>query len=169
MAEPLSVSAGDTVSWTRSEPLYPASAGWVLTYYLSLGAAAPIALTSTADGDEHAISAAASVTAEWPAGDYHWTLRVSKPAGEVHTLDCGVLTVLPDPSATVDRRTHAEKCLASIDAALEKSVGSATVECELDGVKVKKDRTELLRMRGFYAGKVARERGRTAIVRVRPW
>lgn len=159
MTEPLSITAGDTVSWTRTEALYPASAEWVLTYYLSLGVAAPVALTSTPSGDDHAISAAAAVTAQWPAGEYHWTLRASKTGGEVHTLDSGVLTVLPDPSTAVDRRTHAEKCLASIDAALEKSVGSATVECELDGVKVKKDRTELLRLRGYYQTEVRRERG----------
>lgn len=169
MTEPLSITAGDTVSWARTEAQYPASAGWVLTYYLSCGPAAPIALTSTASGDDHAISAAAAITAEWPAGEYHWTLRASKIGGEVRTLDAGVLTIAPDPSTAADRRTNAEKCLASIDAALEKSVGSATVECELDGVKVKKDRTELLRLRGFYAGKVSRERGRPAIVRIRPW
>ena len=159
MTEPLSITAGDTVSWTRTEAQYPASAGWVLTYYLSCGPAAPIALTSTASGDDHAISAAAAITAEWPAGEYHWTVRVSKTGGEVHSLGSGVLTIAPDPSTAADRRTNAEKCLASIDAALEKSVGSATVECELDGVKVKKDRTELIRIRDYYRSEVRRQRG----------
>jgi len=158
VSEPTAITAGDTITWTRTEALYPASAGWVLTYYLSLNAAAPKTIECAASGDDHAAAVAAATTAAWAHGTYLWTARVAK-AGEVFTVGSGEVRVLPDPSSTADKRTHAAKCLASIEAALETSVGSATVEVELDGVRIKKDRSELLRIRDRYRAEVRRERG----------
>jgi hypothetical protein len=31
-SEPVRITAGDTVAWTKALPDYPASAGWVLKY-----------------------------------------------------------------------------------------------------------------------------------------
>lgn len=158
MAEPRSVTAGDSWSWTRALADYPASAGWTLTYYLSLGPAAPKTITCTADGDNHVATVAATAS-DWAPGDYHWTSRVEKD-GELHTADSGVLTVQPDPSATVDRRTHAEKCLAAVTAVLEGRTGDSIAEYEIDGVKAKHlAPADLLRLRGFYLRAVRRERG----------
>jgi len=164
--EPARIVAGDTASWSTQLGDYPASAGWVLTYYLSKTgtSAAPIPVVASASGDLHQVAVPATTTKDWPVGAYHWTAVVTKGA-ERHTVDRGTITVAPDPSTTYDPRTHAEKCLASIEKALESAVGTATVECELDGVRVKKDRKELLDLREYYRREVNRERGRSPITR----
>lgn len=167
MSEPKVITAGDTATWTRTEALYPASLGWVLTYYLSLGAASPKVFSSTPSGADHLITVLPAVTATWYPGTYHWTVRASK-AGEVHTTDSGTIVIAPDPTTAVDRRTHAERCLAVIEAALEASVGSATVEYEFDGVKVKKDRSELVRIRDRYKAEVRAQRAKTQLFRPFP-
>jgi hypothetical protein len=153
------------VTWSVQLQDTPAPA-WTLTYYLQRAGAAPIAIVAAASGADHVVSVAAATTATWTAGAYAWTARATDGT-DVRTVGTGQLVVLPDPSTTHDPRTHAERCLASIEQALEASVGSATVECELDGVRVKKDRSELLRLRGFYAFKVRRERGYPVCTRVR--
>jgi len=164
--EPARIVAGDTASWTAQLGDYPASAGWVLTYYLSkLGATAtPIEITTSPSGSDHLVSVPASETSTWDPGSYRWTAVVSKGT-ERHSAGSGTFLVMPDPSSSHDARTHAEKCLASIETALVSAVGTATVECELDGVRVRKNRKELLELREYYRREVNRERGRSPITR----
>ena len=164
--EPARIVAGDTASWTARLGDYPASAGWVVTYFLSKigAAAAPIEITSTASGDDHLVEVPATETAAWTPGIYRWT-GVATLGAERHSFGPGTLAVVPDPSQAHDARTHAEKSLASIEAALESAVGTATVECELDGVRVRKDRKELLELREYYRLEVNRERGKSPITR----
>lgn len=162
MSEPLTLTAGDTWSWTRPGGSYPASAGWVLTYYFSIpGTATVKALEAAASGDDFAVSQTAAQSADWTAGLFAWTARVAK-AGETHTLDQGQLRVLPDPATTAAAASHAQKCLVIIESALEKCLGDAVVEYELDGVKFKKNRTELLSLRTFYREEVHQERAAKA-------
>lgn len=141
--EPLRVTAGDTWTWVRALRDYPASAGWVLTYYLALAAAEPTPIECAAEGDDHRATVTATASAEIPAGDYQWTARVVK-GDEAHTIGSGTLTVLPDPTAAVDRRTLEAKILAVLEPALLASAGSMIVEYELDGVRNKLNRTEAL-------------------------
>ena len=159
MAEPCTITAGDTATWTRLEPSYPASAGWALTYYLSADATAPKTVTATADGDGYTATVSATDSARWAAGDYHWTARVVKGT-EIHTVGTGVFRVLPDPTTTFDRRTNAEKIAAAIEAALVTGAGNLIVEYELpDGLKVKKDRPAALKELGMWRTQVRMERG----------
>lgn len=162
--EPSRIVAGDTASWTTQLGDYPASAGWVLTYYLSKlgGSTTPITFAATASGDAHLVTVSAATTSAWAVGTYHWTAVVTK-AAERFTIGRGALEIAPDPSVAHDGRTHAEKCLVSIETALESAVGTATVECELDGVRVRKDRKELLELREYYRLELKRERGRSPI------
>ena len=57
--EPTSITAGDSVAWTRSLSDYPASAGWSLAYTL-INAAAKITINASAAGDDHAVSVSAA-------------------------------------------------------------------------------------------------------------
>lgn len=172
MAEPKKVTAGDTWSWTRTEPRFPASAGWVLTYYLAAGAEPPKVVACTALGDAHALVLSAAATGSWNPGAYHWTARVVL-GEEVETLDQGLLHVLPDPTSAYDRRTTEEKCLDAVTAVLERRVGDSIIEYELpDGVKAKhKTDEELLRLQAHYRTAVRLQRGgrmiRTIPVRFR--
>ena len=142
--EPLRVTAGDTWTWVRALSEYPASAGWVLTYYLSLAAAAPKVIECTAQVDDHLAEVDAESSAEWTAGNYHWTARVKNTAGEVHSVATGTLVVDPDPTTTVDRRSWEERVLEVLEPAILASAGSLLVEYELDGVKAKMNRAEAL-------------------------
>ena len=67
--EPLTIRAGDTTEWTKSIDDYKASDGWTLSYSF-LGTGGTIDITSSADGDDHAISVAAATTTAYTAEFY---------------------------------------------------------------------------------------------------
>jgi len=110
---------GDTLVFDTSLPDYPASAGWTLTYRLiprTSGTA--IEIPSTANGDAHAVSVSATVTALWAAGEYSWAGYATK-AGERDTVESGTITLLPDPgvAAAYDGRSQARKAVDDLHAA----------------------------------------------------
>lgn len=118
--EPTTVTAGDTVTWQKTLSDYPASDSWVLTYLLA-NTVATYTLTASASGDAHLVTAAASVTAEWPAADYTWHSYITKGA-ERYTIAYGALTVQPnyaDHPTGYDARTHCKKVLDALEAMLE--------------------------------------------------
>lgn len=166
MAEPRSVTAGDTWTWTRSGDTYPASDGWTLTYYMACGAAAPEVVTAEADGYGYKATVTAATSDTWPAGTYGWTARVSKgtaPDIEVHTVGTGTVTVLPNPTATVDRRSWEEQMIPLLEAAIKASAGSLLVEYEMDGVKGKLSRSEAVKLLRECRSAVRIQRGGPAI------
>ena len=75
-SEPESLVAGDTVTWQKTLSDYPASDGWVLSYRL-INAAGNIDITSSASGDDHLVSVAATATAGW---SYVGTTARCRPA-----------------------------------------------------------------------------------------
>lgn len=161
MSEPRQVTAGDTWNWSRSESAYPASAGWVLTYYLAIADETPktIACTPSVSGPDHVAELGADASASWAPGRYLWMARVAKGA-ERYTVGSGALDVLPDHTSAGDRRTTAAKCLAAITAVLERRMGDSIVEYEIDGVKAKHlPHNELLKLQGVYRRAVRRENG----------
>lgn len=116
--EPTTLTAGDTVKWTRSLADYSAADSWVLKYRL-INAAETIDITATASGADHLVSVAASTTDAWVAGDYTWQAYVEK-AGERYTVGTGTLKIKPDLAAAaagVDTRTTAAKMVADLEAA----------------------------------------------------
>ena len=115
---PASAMAGDTLSWRKALPDYPASI-WTLTYSL-LNADGKITIIGTADGDEHVLSAAAATTADWDAGVYQWVATVSDGTDR-HTVGSGSITIKADLVAQLagyDARTTARKALDDLRAAL---------------------------------------------------
>jgi hypothetical protein len=167
LSEPRVLQAGDSWGWTRSEPDYPASAGWVLTYFFAMAAEEPRPVVAVASGDAFLLEVAAE-DATWPAGTYRWTARVAK-AGDVHTVGSGSLQVRPDPTAAHDRRSYEEKIVAILEPALVKCAGNLIVEYEMDGVKVKRDRAsaikELNDCREILRNRRRRERGESLFTR----
>lgn len=158
MAEPTKVIAGDTWTWTRSGGDYPASAGWALTYFMSLPDGTIQQVQASASGADFQVAVSATSSAGWVPGLYNWTARVVN-GSEAHTVDSGTMRVSPDPATVAAPASHAVRCLAQIEAALEKCFGDAIVEFDLDGFKVKKNRTELVNLRTHYQAEVKRERG----------
>lgn len=111
-SEPVRITAGDTVAWTKALPDYPASAGWVLKYRL-INASAKIDLTATASGADHAINVTAANSAAWSPGRYVFQAYVEKGA-ERYTVDSGAIDIgrnLAAESAGHDTRSTAETIL----------------------------------------------------------
>lgn len=156
--EPTQATAGDTLSWTRVQPDYPASAGWILTYYFGLATTTKnVTATTNADGESFDVAVDLST---WGPGLWRWSARVSSGTQKI-TIDSGVLTLAPDPSTAYDRRSHAEKCLAAIEAVIEGQMGDPIVEYEIDGVKAKKlPHDQLVALRAKYLSIVNRQKGK---------
>lgn len=123
--EPQSFTAGDTVQWTKSLKDYPASAGWAVTY-AAINKNHKFTATSTADGDLHSITLAASATAAYTAGQYYWEGYATKD-GQRFTIGTGWFTVAPNIATenNYDARSHARKTLEAIQAVIE---GRASID-----------------------------------------
>jgi hypothetical protein len=157
---PAELRAGDTHKWTRSHPSYPASAGWVMAYVL-VGPAGVFNFAATADGDDFAITVAASVSATWAAGVYTLTESVTL-AGERYstaTKSVRVLANLAGAVAASDTRSHARRMLDAIEAWLElKAPTSESVE--IAGRKISNyPLVDLLALRDKYRFEVSLESG----------
>ena len=116
--EPESVTAGDTVKWTRSLADYSAADGWTLKYRL-INAAGKIDIVSSASGADHAVNEPASTTDDWVAGVYTWQAYVEK-AAERYTVGNGTIEVKPNLAAQAggfETRSTAKQILDELEAA----------------------------------------------------
>jgi hypothetical protein len=128
---------GDTFSLTTNLSAYPASEGWTLKHRFvpRAGAATPIEITTTADGDAHVALVAAAVTAEWTAGTYTFASYVENADLETFTVESGTLELLPDPreATTLDTRTSAAVALANVRAMLQGVASKNVQRYEING------------------------------------
>jgi hypothetical protein len=159
--EPESLTAGDTLTFKVSEADYPASDGWTLEYVLQNGTAIQ-SFSSTASGDDHLVTVAATATAGWAPGDYTWTARATK-AAEKYSIRRGRITVTADLTSAADQRSHAEKVLDALEAMLE---GKATKDQQgysIAGRSISRmTPTEIREWRDDYSKKVAAQRRKEA-------
>lgn len=158
--EPSEITAGDTVTWSKSLADYPASAGWVLKYRL-INAAAKIDITASASGDDHLVAVSAASSAGWAAGSYTWQSYVTK-AAERYTLETGSLAIKPDLAAQAggfDTRTPSRKTLDLLDAAMVEHGSSAwTQEYEIAGRRMKfVNAADFMAFRSKVVAEVGRE------------
>jgi hypothetical protein len=134
---PSSITAGDTVAWSRTLADYPAGAGWSLKYKL-VGASGAYAIDATvsADGNAYAVVLDAATTAAWTTGNYQLQEYVTNGSGERHTLGVSALKVLPDLAAAsggMDLRTSPQRILDAINAVLEGRATSADLKVQING------------------------------------
>ena len=157
--EPSSVTAGDTIAWTKSIQDYPASASWVLKYRL-INATAKIDITASASGSAHAVSVSKTTSASWAAGFYDWQAYVEKGT-ERFTVGTGRMQVLPNladvAAAGYDTRSVARKTLDAINAWLT-TRDLAVAEYEIAGRRMKYiSIAELLKLRSSLQADVYAE------------
>jgi len=158
---PSSFTVGDTFKATISDDRYPASEGWSLTFAIANGSAAKTA-SASASGNDFDLTVAGSTTNTWVAGNYTYTLAVTKGA-ERYTLATGPIQVLPNlaSGSPIDGRSHARKMLDAIDAYLEnQATGSQIdiVESAIDMRRVKREgKGELIKLRDRYRAEVLAE------------
>ena len=168
--EPTSAAAGDTWTWSRAFPDYPAS-----EYTLSYAIRGVTRLDWDSDwvttsGDGFVVTIPAASTVDLGAGTYRWVANVTDIATglERWTAGSGILTVTPnyDAYGDGDAQTHNEKMLALIESALEERVtgvadgGRGTVEnYAVEGRQVSLIPTEQLNiLRNKYRRAVWKER-----------
>lgn len=164
---PAVLRAGDTATWRRVLPDYPAHEGWDLDYIL-VHANQQITFAATADGANHLIDVAATITYAWPPGTYAWQERATKD-GRIHTTATGTLTLLPSFAAAtlgLDARTHAQKTLEALEAWIE-SRDLGVAEYQIGGRQLKTiPVTELLLLRDRYRREVRESTGQPKSGRV---
>lgn len=137
---PTSVTAGDTVQWTRALPAYPRSAGWVLSYAL-VSATALITITGSAGtgADDFAVTVDATTSAGWAPGVYT-VQEYATQSGNRQTVGQYRITVLPNLAAAtsgIDTRSQARRTLEAVNAVLEGRASEAELEVTINGRTLK--------------------------------
>lgn len=150
--EPSSVTAGDSIIWTKSLPDYPASSGWVLSYALR-SRTTSVTITASASGINHLVSVPAATSAGWQAGLYSWQAYVSKGA-ERYTVATGNLLIranLAAAGANYDPRSHCKRVLDAIEAVIEGRASTGDQQITIDGTQlVKMTSEQLIALRSRY-------------------
>lgn len=151
--EPTRVIAGDTVTWSRADLLgdYP-SASYSLHYRGRRAGDATASFSLTADSN-FKVTAAATATAKWTAGDWHWHAYITRTSdGERVTVGEGTFEVVANRAAsTADPRSHAKRMLDAIEALLEGKALDDVEEYAINGRSLKKiPVAELVKWRDRY-------------------
>lgn len=155
---PCTIQAG--VTFESSAPLkdYPAPT-WMLSAHLRGPQA--INLESLPAGAAHAFAELASVTAEWPAGIYAYTVRATNGT-DVRQVEVGTLEVLADVVAITgvhDPRTHAAKTLEAIQAVIQKRASHDQERYVINNRELwRTPLGDLLKLRDTYRAEVRREK-----------
>lgn len=156
---PRAVTAGTTLTFTRADSRYPASAGWA--YSLACRIPGFTGVTSTPDGDSFAVSIPAATSAPWPAGTYAYSERVTR-GDDVYEIGSGSFTVRPNLAlapAGDDGRTHNERVLHMLEALIEGRAVDGIENYSIAGRAVSKlPFAELVKQRDAYRTKVILER-----------
>jgi len=165
-AMPCRLTAGDSLA-LRLSPNQSAADGWTAAITMMLPGWPSLVTwpAATADGSDFLFDVPADTTSAWPAGAYTWQARVSK-AGEVHTVDGGVLEIRAALAAGLDNRTHEEKCLIAIKAYLAGDLSAPMAEYRVGdstGYRMVKSHTlkELLQIQAYYQRMVDRQQGKS--------
>lgn len=118
--EPKEVTAGDTITWTKTLPDYPANSGWVLSYVL-INAANKVQFSGSASGSDHLILIPATTSAAYKKGSYTYQAYVTK-ASERYTVGSGEIEIKPNLAAenALDNRSQVKRTLDAINAVIEK-------------------------------------------------
>lgn len=128
--EPVTLRAGDSVTWRTALPEHLPEAGWSLAYRL-LWAGGYADCVVDVEGGEYIVTLGATQTATAPAGKARLIGWVTRSAERL-TVHDSVLTVLPNlaVATSYDSRSQSQKALEDARAALAAYTadGGATVE-----------------------------------------
>lgn len=117
--EPASAIAGDTITWKKSLPDYPANAGWTLHYRL-INAAWFIDITASASGSDHLVNIPAATSAAYNPGKYDWQSYVTNAGGERYSIAVDSIEIKANWAALtagLDTRSNARQILDALEAA----------------------------------------------------
>lgn len=172
-AEPHTLRAGDSVTWTRETPEHSAADGWSLKYRLLYTSGSAVNITTSGAGTRHTASLTSAQTAAWPAGAGTLAAILEKGSGETLqrvTLESQPITILPDLStaATFDGRSQAVKALADARAALADYMASGRLHWagyDIAGRSVQfRGADEIKALIEHYEAQVSRENAMQAVM-----
>lgn len=159
--EPHSVTAGETITWSKTVPLFPASAGNTLKYAFQTFGGKLVQITANPSGDDYIVQVAEAVSGDWSHGVYTWTAFIEGNAART-VIARGTITILPTPLAALGSN-HATRMLALIESALEGRVPNNLQSYEIDGQRIDKIPVpQLKRMRDDYKAEVKLEADKLA-------
>lgn len=162
--EPLIITAGSTIKWTKNLTDYKPEDSWILTYSI-FNASSQYAITATDNNDStHLVTIAAGVSADYKAGVYQWQAWATK-SGERFDVGCGDIQINANAaSGGVDGRSHVKKTLDAIETTIERRSSQGLESYSMADVSVTKRSTEdLLALRTKYQQEYAAEQKALAL------
>jgi hypothetical protein len=167
--EPITVAAGDTVSFTRKLYEYPASQGWNLDYEIR-GGAEPISFQSTPNGDLHVIYLAPAVTALWLPGQSYMAGYASNGTDR-ERIYCGELTIAPNLEGArgdLPIKTFAQRMVEKLERVMEGTADSTLLESRIGETQFKfLTPQQLTWWHGYWKGQrrqeIAKERAQNGL------
>ncbi len=166
--EPIQISQGDTISFTKRLALYKASDGWSLLYAMR-GGAQQIEFTSTPSGDDHVILVSSATTEAWLPAEYvleGWAVNTDTTRKQIYLSPLLVTQDLSTAQGGAPVTTHAQRMLTSIEQQLEKLAQNALADTTVEGTRIlREQRLNLLQLRNRYKqerkGEIARSRAKS--------
>jgi hypothetical protein len=158
--EPKSIRAGDTVKWMKSLLDYPA-ADWDLKYKIVGNATSPVSVTAAENGDQFEITISATATADLAEGSYRLIGWVEDGTERFTIYDDILIVEANTPAATsaTDTRTHAQRTLDLINAAIESYSTRPVEEIEIAGRRISRPSLkDLYTLKTKYEKVVRREK-----------
>lgn len=156
---PNTITAGATTAWQLSFADYLATDGWSASLKLR-GPSPGLDVNATTNDDDFVFTLTAAQTATMGGGVWAYQIWATK-SGEAYLAESGQLSVtaaLPAKNIAVDNRSDARRILDAIDALLLKKATKDQQEYQIaDRMLQTYKPTELVEMRRYYAGIVARE------------
>lgn len=141
--EPSEIIAGDLTRWRRTDlsNIYDPTL-FTLKYSARLAGstAREIEITATSDATGFYVDEDAATSAAWQRGVYHWQAYITRNADSARlSVDSGRWTIYRNMDVeSSDPRSHAEKMVELLEAALENRAGSDIIYYMIGGRAVSK-------------------------------
>lgn len=175
--EPNQITAGFSVSWTKSLSEYPATE-YSLVYTLApLSGGEVKTVNGYASGDDFEVSLTPADTAQFDSGLYQLTGYVEDIATSGQSVKTeiyvGRLSVLAGAESNEDRRTYAETILQSLRSTYQKLVSNTVSQATVNGTTyTKRDLADLRAEMTYWENQIKNEQGgatkRIAVTFTRP-
>lgn len=161
MAEPKTIRAGDSISWTASYSDYPADDGWALDYVIITKDGGIKDISGAANGTDFDVVLSAAKTKNLTQGIFRLVGRVSK-AVDQYTIYDSELRVEPnlfDDGVGTDVRTQAQRGLDAINAVIEGRASKDQENYSINGRSLSRTSIpDLIVLQKFYKSEVAKEK-----------
>lgn len=161
---PLTITAGDTLTWTEDLPDYPEPT-YTIKCALHQYGIVPIVLTAVGSGMTHVFTASDVATAAYAPGEYSFAIYAESgidPATTRTTIGVGRLTVKPGihlATATTDTRSVAARLLEAVETALGRAMTKEVETITIAGRTISyRSQDTLLKVRDKLRAEVEKER-----------